>query len=314
MRTYGTFTSSPGEGAFIGSVVAMLLAAWLRPKFKRPVGGVTLVAASAAGISLIALSGSRGAIVAAGIIFVAGIWATLLISGRSLAFQKLLIPILLLAAGGLLTPLVFPRAAEALSNRFASAGYAEEQRYGAGGIFGRAIYSVGSFRFLLGSAPPQGYQMGLGGNAAGAISRTGTGGKSGVLYDPRLILFGPRELAAVESDWGRQIVELGPVLGLLFIMFRIAFVVWLGKEALAATMRSGDPLPVLLFAFVGAYVFNGQITGHGTLNGYGWMFAGFCMSINRAASRGVVGQTRAVRQPNRARAAGFGFRPQIARS
>ncbi len=54
------------KGAFIGSVVAMLLAAWLRPRSKRPVRGVVLLAASAAGMSCLALSGSRGAIVAGG--------------------------------------------------------------------------------------------------------------------------------------------------------------------------------------------------------------------------------------------------------
>lgn len=167
---------------------------------------------------------------------------------------------------------------------------------------------------MIASTPPQGYQLGVGGNAGGATGKGNAKGTS--LYDPRLLLFGPTETGAVESDWGRQIVELGPVLGILFIVFRVAFVIWLGKEALAATMRSGDPLPMLLFAFVGVYLFNGQITGHGTLNGYGWMFAGFCMSINRhaAANRGVVGQTRRARRPYRpARVAGVGFEPQIAR-
>jgi len=311
VRTYGTFTSAPGQGAFIGSVVAMLLAVWLRPKTKRPLRGIALVAASAAGMTCVALSGSRFAIVASGIIFVGGLLATLLIGGRNLAFQKLFIPVFLLAAGALLAPLVFPKAVDAMATRFASADYHEAQRYGGGGIFGRAIYTVGTFRFLLTSTPPQGYQLGIGGNAAGAISRSYSKGKSGDLYDPRLLMFGPKELEAVESDWGRQIVELGPVLGMLFIVFRLAFVIWLGKEAFSATMRSGDPLPMLLFAFIGVHLFNGQITGHGTMNGYGWLFAGFCMAVNRsAAHRGVVRQTH----PARAKAAGFGLEPQIARS
>jgi len=237
-----------------------------------------------------------------------------LISERSLAFQKLLVPIILLAAGALLAPLVFPRAIEAITNRFSKAGYADGQNYGRGGVFGRAIYGIGAFRFLIASTPPQGYQLGVGGNAASAISNTRTRGNSGSLYDPRLLMFGREEVVAVETDWGRQIVELGPVLGILFIVFRLAFVIWLGKGAVAATMRSNDPLPLLLFAFIGVHLFNGQITGHGTLNGYAWMFSGFCMSINRnAANRGVVGQTRPARQPNRtASVAGVGFEPQIA--
>jgi hypothetical protein len=316
VRPEGTFTSNPGQGAFVGSVVAMLLAAWLRPKSKRPVRGVLLLAATAGAMTCLALSGSRGALVEAGIIFVGGIGAALLSSGRSLALQKLLIPIAGLAVGVLLAPLVFPQAVRALTVRWENAGYAESHRYGGGGIFGRALNDFSAFRFLLTTTPPQGYQMGLGGNAAGAISRTNTGGKNGSLYDPRLILFGPQELAGVESDWGRQIIELGPVLGILFILFRVAFVFWLGKEALIATIRSGDPLPMLFFTFVAVYLFNGQITGHGSLNGYGWMFAGFCMSINnQAALQGMVRQKRPSRQPQRtARIVGFGSEPQIARS
>jgi hypothetical protein len=314
VRTYGTFTSSPGQGAFIGSVVAMLLTAWLRSRAKRPLRGMLLVAATAGGATCLAVSGSRGAIVQAGIIFVASIVATLLASGSSLALQKLLIPVIFLAAGIMLAPIVFPQAVDALMARFQRASYTEVNNYGSSGILGRAVYEMGSFRYLLASTPPQGYQLGLGGNAGGVIGQKRSAGSN--YYDPRLIPFGKIEIAAVESDWGRNIVELGPTLGLLFIVFRVAFVIWLAKEAIVATIRSNDPLPLLLFAFVGVYLFNGQITGHGTLNGYGWLFAGFCMSINRSSAGGrVAARSRSSRRFEMIGRAGnvVGLGPQIAR-
>jgi hypothetical protein len=314
VRTYGTFTSGPGQGAFIGSVVAMLLALWLRPTTKRPLRGIWLLAASAGGACCLALSGSRGEVVAAGIIFVAAIAAALLISGRNLALQKIFIPILLLVVGVLLAPLVFPKAVDAFITRWQTAGYAETEQFGRGGIFSRAIYEIGSFRFLLGSTPAQGYQLGIGGNAGGAISKSKT--RSSEFYDSRLLLLGVRERQAIESDWGRQIAELGPVLGLLFIVFRLAFVIWLGKESVAATVRSNDPLPLVLFAFIGLYLFYGQITGHGSLNGYAWLFAGFCMSINRRRLDGSVAeQMRPLRRFKRSGSVTcVGREPQIARS
>jgi hypothetical protein len=315
VRTYGTFTSSPGENAFVGSLVAMILAAWLRPKVKRPLRGVALLAASAAGATCLALSGSRGAMVGAAIVLIAAIPATLLVAGRTLAFQKLLVPVLFLAAGVTLAPVVFPRAVEAFEIRWRNAGHSEEVAYGGGGIFGRMLYELGSFRFLITSTPPHGYQLGIGGNAAGIIGREASIIKN-TLYDSRLLSFGRSERAAVESDWGRQIVELGPTLGILFIVFRVAFVIWLGKESVAATVRSSDPLPLLLFAFIGTYLFSGQITGHGTLNGYAWVFAGFCMAINRgSADASQKARIRPLRRfkPIQDEAAGLGPRePQIA--
>lgn len=283
VRTYGTFTSSPGQGIFIGSVIAMLLASWLRPARKRPLQWPLLVAASVAGVSCLALSGSRGAMVASGIIFAGAIAAAFLTGGRSNALAKCLVPILIVAAGVLLAPIVFPKAVDAMRVRWEVAGYSENLAYGGGGILGRAVYEFGSFRYLLASTPLQGYQLGIGGNAADVINKERAADDR--YFDSRLIAFGPKERAAAESDWGRQILELGPALGLLFIAFRVAFVLWLGKAALDATIRSRDPLPLILFAFIGVYLFNGQITGHGTLNGYGWLFAGFCMAMNRASQR-----------------------------
>jgi hypothetical protein len=37
-------------------------------------------------------------------------------------------------------------------------------------------------------------------------------------------------------------------------------------------------LPLLLLAYVSVELLYGQITGHGTINGYAWLFMGFCLA------------------------------------
>ena len=138
----------------------------------------------------------------------------------------------------------------------------------------RAAFDLVSFRFLLADTPIQGYELGIGGNAADTLGLKAERVRASDL-----------QIGSAESDWGRQILELGPVLGILFIAFRAAFVIWMGKEALRATRRSRHPLPVFLFAFVAVLLFNGQMTGHGTLNGYAWLFAGLSMAVSRSLLR-----------------------------
>jgi len=115
----------------------------------------------------------------------------------------------------------------------------------------------------------QGYGLGLGGNASTLL---------GARVDGHL----PVSLA--ETDWARHIVDLGPVLGLLFVIFRIVLVAWVGVRAVAATRRGSDPLPLLLFAYVATELLQGQITGQGTINGYVWLFTGLSLAASREKS------------------------------
>jgi hypothetical protein len=58
---------------------------------------------------------------------------------------------------------------------------------------------------------------------------------------------------AGESEWPRVIGEVGPVLGLAFILFRIVLTWHLLTKALAA-VRRGEPLAMLLFGMCGTLV------------------------------------------------------------
>ena len=79
------------------------------------------------------------------------------------------------------------------------------------------------------------------------------------------------------------IVELGPVLGIGFIGFRVMLTLWLGGKAVRAARRCADITPFVLFGYVGIVLLQNQITGHGTINGFAWFFVGLCLAAARIA-------------------------------
>src|SRR5262249_858122 len=141
-----------------------------------------------------------------------------------------------------LYPIVFPEALAAMLTR-ASEAYGAESQYSSLGIFGRALYETIDFVHFMTEAPLTGYGLGLGGNGRTWFNSS----------DSEFLL-----RIGAESDWSRHIVDLGPVVGVLFILYRIAFVCILFAQVVRATRLSGSALPLLLFGYVGIGVFYGQ--------------------------------------------------------
>jgi hypothetical protein len=272
VRPFGTFTSNQGMATFTVSAVTAAIYLWLTRSRSRSLRSYLLLACATVGsFSCLSLSGSRGAFVWSGLVIVLLILGVSLAPG-GLSLKAATIVVVLILSGAVTAPVLFPEATRAFITRWSGAGEVEERAYGAGGIWGRAIYEVFSFHVLLSDTPLQGYGLGSAGNAAWRLGTAPPWSAS------------PDKVAAGESDWGRHVLELGPIFGCLFILYRIALTIWLAKETLVATRRSGHPLPWLLFAFVGILIFNGQITGNGTSNAYAWLFTGFCL----AAANGVA--------------------------
>jgi hypothetical protein len=257
-RTSGTFTSNEGQALFIGSIVAMLLWVWILPRRRRPVKGAVLLVATAAVITNLAVSGQRTAFVMSIIIASAALMGAALMKSGTDSLRNLRMPIVLVTVGVLAAPLVFPDHLHALSIRAANAAEGDA-RYSYG-IVDRALGDFTRFTDLVFDSPVLGYGLGFAGNAS---SRVGLA------------------LPFYEDDWSRNIVDLGVVLGVIFIIFRVTLVLWLIAGAVASTRRWNDALPSLLVGFIGVILLNGQITGQGTVNGYAWLFAGFCMATIR---------------------------------
>jgi hypothetical protein len=294
VRPFGTFTSSVGMSTFTVSVLAIAISLWLEPRRSRSLNSYFLLLVAMAGpLACLSLSGSRGALVSAGLVVFMAIGGLFFAPGVT-GLKAVVVVGALIVLGAVVAPVLFPKATQAFTQRWEDAGEGEQRLYGSGGVFGRAIYDLFSFRLLMKDTPPQGFGLGSAGNAAWNLGTRN-----------QVIAFTSAEqFSAAETDWGRHILELGPALGLLFILFRIGLTVWLGVRSLGATMRSGHPLPWLLFTFVGIIMFNGQITANGTMNAYGWLFTGFCL----AATNSVMQSLRSVKPTPARRTPSVAFR------
>ena len=274
VRASGTFTSNLGMSSFAASAVAFAISLWLAPNRSRSRHSyLTLACGTAGAVVCLSYSGSRGAFVWSGLILVMAV-AGLSLTSSGLGLRSGILISVLVASGAVIAPLLFPDTIRVFQKRWSDAEYLEDRSYGDGGIFARMLYELLDFQYLVSDTPLQGYGLGSAGNAAWTL---GTRREVITFKDGA-------QVGAAESDWGRHILELGPIFGFLFILYRVALTAWLAKEALAATRRSGNPLPLLLFGFAGVIMLNGQITANGTTNAYGWLFTGFCLAAANSVS------------------------------
>ena len=271
-RPMGPFSSGAGQNQFTASAFAMLLAFLITPVRQRGVA-LWILPLSAAGIAVcVAMSGSRGAVSQCALI---GALAMVLgVAGKTAAVRgkAVALPLMVVGAFVVIAPFAFPAALEAFAERWMLAASAEQQAFQYG-FLGRALYTFVDFFRLFSDTPLLGYGLGSGGNASITLQ------------------LGPAVWA--ESDWARHLVDLGPVFGSAFIVFRIVLAIWLGIVALRATRRGARPLPFLLYAYTGYVVLAGQVTGQGAVNGYAWLFVGFTLAA--AAARPALAK-RSVHQ------------------
>lgn len=266
IRTTGPFTSTAGLQQFVVTACGFALALLLLPASRRKFGLPPLLGAIAAILTCVAFSGSRGTMLQC---VMAGLFALVIGfvgRGAALKARALALPSALGALAVVLYPIVFPVGFAAFMNRWNNAAAAEAGFEG--GVLGRALFGFVDFFRLVDVVPALGYGLGYGSNASIQMRAT----IDGVM---------PGQLA--ETDFARHMVDLGPLLGILYIVFRFGLVLWLLRLVMTATRRVSDPLPMMLFAYAGYTVLVGQISGHGSINVYGWLFFGLCIAACRAA-------------------------------
>jgi len=255
-RAYGPFTAGNVMAEYVGSLFAMVL--WLLAEQHRafhkliPVGSVSCIV-------LLSVGGHRSAWVVVALVLAGGLLATAWLRGVRAAGPLAGVSALLCLLLWFSVRFVFTTQSNELFGRFAGVAADDTSRYGYG-LLGEGSAELYRFVGVMSEEDWGGEGLGAAGNAA---DLTGA--------DARI---------TAEDDWSRNIVSLGPVLGLLFILYRLALVVDLGYGAARATIQFRTYLPILLISFAGITLLDGQITGQGSINGYGWLFAGFCLAAN----------------------------------
>ena len=138
----------------------------------------------------------------------------------------------------------------------------QQERFEAGGgvhegivdrFFGDLMSSFDAF----GVTPLMGLGLGLGTNAAAGL------------------LGGERQFLLSEGEWGRVIMESGPILGIAFIVLRFAMLFNIWSEAMKS-LRAGYSLPFLLLGAMGLDLVIGQF-GQPTELGFVVFTCGLCL-------------------------------------
>jgi hypothetical protein len=279
VRTSGTFTSPLGQGYFVNSLVAMLLGTWLVRPSRRAVGRLPLLLATGAGLVCLLLSGSRGVLIGSCIILLIN-GVSLLFIGRKELFFRLLVLLAVFAPVCLWTvKLVLPDSIENIRYHFENAGVSDEQGFGRFGILSRALFGLYGWVYLVPQTPGEGFGLGLATNAAPALTNASRK-MHGASQFYAVWLPTSEQRYAAETGLGRQIIDLGPIFGPLYIGFRVALVLWIGSLAFRAARRAHDITPVAVFSFIVYPMAFDLLTGNGTVYAYVWLFAGFALAAS----------------------------------
>lgn len=270
VRTSGTFTVSAAQTLYIGSLLAMLYTVWLLPRSQRPLNRIELWLASCSTLATFAVSGARSAFVYGAIVTIFAFISAFVIRKQQFRLRTLIAVPLIVVLGAVCYVKFFPDAFNAMVSRQRDAQIIE------GSTLGRAASSLTTLFRVLPRLSVFGAGIGSGTNAA-TVLRTG---QMGVLL--------------AEDETQRIILETG-IFGLFYVGYRYWFTGLMGRDAFRASKRSHNPLPFILFGYESVNLLIGQMTLQGTINGYGWLFAGFCLAANRLRTRAAkpgVGQAK----------------------
>lgn len=271
VRPTGFFTATAGQSQFVAGSFALLLGAFFQRRGSSAISPILLWIGGGAIVLMVVFSQSRSLFVMIALVLAAAGAAGFVTGRRRIVLRTIVVPAALAVVVVSLWPILFPTSFDVFTTRWTTAAAHEDQIFQFG-FAGRALSGLYDFVYYLPDTPPLGYLLGLGGNAANQLAW---------VQMPAAAAAWQGYGGWAEGGWARHIIELGPILGLCFIIFRGTLTVWLGTIAARATRRSGNVLPLVLFGFVGVSLLIGQITGQTTINGFTWMFFGFCLATSR---------------------------------
>ncbi|MEY2484085.1 MAG: hypothetical protein QOK24_2613 [Verrucomicrobiota bacterium] len=152
---------------------------------------------------------------------------------------------------------VFKEGVQILSDRFTTTAESEEKTI-VGGLLSRVFIGFAEGYYLLSRAPIGGYGLGI-----------GTNGGAKFLTGRAIFLLS-------EGEWGRIILESGPILGLAYLVWR-TILCWTMARASLRELKRGGILAIMFFAAGVLPVLNGQF-GQPTNLGFAVFICGLCLA------------------------------------
>jgi hypothetical protein len=261
IRPPGFFTFITGAAQFLALATVFVLYGWLRkgtyPRYLSLAAGGAVVLAAGISTSRLTLGSIGLVILMLGII-------VLLDRKSATGLLKMAMPVGLILL--VVTNLdVFQEGGEVFDARFEEAGDGDTNIVGKAGNWTERVFGdfLGGFKAME-HAPFLGAGIGLGTNVGARVMS----GNLGFLL--------------AEGEWARCILELGPILGLIYLLTRVALAGFIFVPAMSSA-REGNPLPILLFGACGLLMLTGQF-GQPTTLGFAALGAGLCLAAGNVRS------------------------------
>jgi hypothetical protein len=274
---YGTVRPA-GTFSFVSAMVYFmtLVAGSLAWRLIQPARawGLLVLASSAALVTMVSVSGSRTAVVSVGVI---GLLALVAAFGKTQKTARLLFGLVIVGLAA-----AFVSSAELIETGIDQLGRRFDDASG-----GKNLFESSWERFAQSTMAPLGraFDRGIGGEGLGF--GTNLAG---------MMLSGKRNAFLVgESEWDRVVGELGPVLGLTFILLRFGMVLEMTKLTWRLGVIHGQPLPLLLFGVAALPMLSGQ-WGVSSLQGFASISAGLFFLSAKVAAMNVRNLQQAKRQ------------------
>jgi hypothetical protein len=250
----------PGPFSFVSGVIfySALAAAYLL------YGALTrglyrnwlLYSAGFALVVAIGVSGSRSVLLAV-LVVISSMLAIIFVrpSAINQFGRNLLIAVIALYCASRLP--IFNEGVQVLSDRFTDTAEAEQKTI-AGGLFSRMLSGFTEGFLLMPHSPIGGYGLGIGTNGGAKF------------------LTGRATFLLTEGEWGRVVLESGPILGMAYLLWRTLLTVKLGMVSYRQLKR-GEILPIMLFCAGFVSLLNGQF-GQPTNLGFAVFVCGLCLA------------------------------------
>lgn len=252
IRPPGTFSFISGAVFYVSGCAAFLLYGVITRGSYRS----WLLYLSGLGVTLaVFVSGSRSLALSVALVIAALAFILLVRPSGVNRFGRILVLAVILGAVVLKVPIV-REGMSVLSDRFSASAEAEDKTV-TEGLIERTLSGFTESFIITRNAPLFGWGLGVGTNAAARS-------------------FGRPAFLLGENEWSRIIYESGPILGVAFILWRIALTAYLGFRSVQA-IRQTELLPWLVFAAGFVAILNGQL-GQPTILGFAVVLNGLCLA------------------------------------